>query len=47
MTSKQRRIAYFTKLMEGVPDTEPNKEAIVKAYLEYIEKIRQEEEDEW
>lgn len=45
--SKQKRIAYFTKLMNSVPDTEPNKEAIVKAYLEYIKKIRREEEDEW
>lgn len=47
MTGRQKRITYFTKLMEDVPDTEPNREAIVNAYLGYIEKIKQEEEEEW
>lgn len=46
MTDTQRRIALFTKLMNEIPDTEPNKEALVKAYEEHIESIRMEEQEE-
>lgn len=47
MTSKQSLISYFTKLMNSVPDTEPDKEKIVKAYEEHVKKIKREEEDGW
>ena len=35
-----KRINYFTKLMNEVPKDEPRYEQIVKAYEEYIEKLR-------
>lgn len=43
--SVKSRVAYFRKLMKVVPKDEPNYEKIIQAYKDYIEKIKQEDED--
>lgn len=44
--SKETRIEYFKKQMNEVPENEPNREAIIKAFKEHIKSIEQEDEDE-
>ena len=43
MTSSQRsRIAYFKKLAKELPKDVEDREALYKAYMDYIDKIRKE-----
>lgn len=44
--SKESRIAYFKKQMNEVPEDEPNREAIIKAFKEHIKSIEKEDEED-